>query len=68
MQVINAKQAATKNSDALEVEVYLDGFTPASVGITKATFVPDPASDTPTKAEFIALRDAMVSAGIMNAS
>lgn len=39
-----------------------------AIGITKASKVADPAGETPTKAEFIALRDAIVSTGIMNAS
>ena len=36
--------------------------------ITKAAHVNDPAGDTPTKAEFIALRDALVTAGLMASS
>lgn len=33
--------------------------------IGKAAHVNDPSGETPTKAEFIALRDALVTAGIM---
>lgn len=32
---------------------------------TQADYVADPAGETPTKAEFISLRDAMVTAGVM---
>ena len=43
--------------------------TTSAPGLVKqATFVADPAGDTPTKAEFVALRDALVTAGIMAAS
>lgn len=34
-------------------------------GVKQAAFVADPAGDAPTKAEFVALRDAMVNAGLM---
>lgn len=33
--------------------------------VGKAAYVDDPAGETPTKVEFIALRDALVTAGIM---
>lgn len=33
--------------------------------ITKAAYVNDPAGETPTKTEFIALRNALVTAGLM---
>lgn len=40
--------------------------TTAKAGLVKqATHVADPAGETPTKAEFIALRDALVTAGLM---
>lgn len=40
--------------------------TTAKAGLVKqATHVADPAGETPTKAEFIALRDALVTAGQM---
>lgn len=40
--------------------------TTAKAGLVKqATHVADPAGDTPTKAEFIALRDALITAGQM---
>lgn len=39
-----------------------DGVIPA---VPKAAYVPDPAGDTPTKAEYVALRDALVTAGLM---
>lgn len=34
-------------------------------GVKQVDYVADPAGETPTKAEFISLRDAMVTAGIM---
>lgn len=36
-----------------------------TTSMNKASFVPDPAGDTVTKEEFIALRNALVTAGIM---
>lgn len=43
--------------------------TTAKAGLVKqATHVADPAGETPTKAEFIALRDALVKAGQMASS
>ena len=39
--------------------------TSALGGVKQAAHVADPAGDTPTKAEYIALRDALVTAGIM---
>lgn len=63
MQTINAKYVATKQKGAQEVNLHIDGL-PES-GITQADYVADPAGDTPTKAEFISLRDAMVTAGVM---
>lgn len=50
------------------------GSTPAaattsSAGVVRqAAHVADPAGDTPTKAEYVALRDALVAAGIMAAN
>lgn len=37
-------------------------------GVKQAAFVADPAGEAPTKAEFIALRDALVTAKVMAAS
>lgn len=37
-------------------------------GVKQVAHVADPAGDTPTKAEYIALRDALVASGIMSAS
>ena len=34
-------------------------------GVKQVDYVADPAGETPTKAEFISLRDAMVTAGVM---
>lgn len=34
-------------------------------GVKQADFVPDPAGETPTKAEYVALRNAMVTSGLM---
>lgn len=34
-------------------------------GVKQAAYVPDPAGDAPTKAEYTALRDALVTAGLM---
>ena len=42
--------------------------TSALGGVKQVAHVADPAGDTPTKAEYIALRDALVTAGIMSAS
>lgn len=43
--------------------------TTAKAGLVKqAAHVADPAGDTPTKAEYIALRDALVTAGMMASS
>ena len=43
--------------------------TTAKAGLVKqATYVADPAGETPTKAEFIELRDALVTAGQMASS
>lgn len=44
----------------------LQNATTTTPGIVKqAEHVADPAGDTPTKAEYIALRDALVTAGLM---
>lgn len=40
----------------------------AGGGVTKAAFVPDVAGANPTAAEFEALRDALVTAGLMEPS
>lgn len=42
--------------------------TSALGGVKQAAHVADPAGDTPTKAEYVALRDALVTAGIMAGS
>lgn len=42
--------------------------TSALGGVKQVAHVADPAGDTPTKAEYIALRDALVASGIMSAS
>ncbi|KFI92441.1 hypothetical protein BISA_0841 [Bifidobacterium saguini DSM 23967] len=34
--------------------------------VPKAAYVADPAGDAPTKAEYVALRDALVTAGLMS--
>ena len=63
MQTINAKYTPTKQKGAQEVLLHIENLPDS--GITQADYVADPAGDTPTKAEFISLRDAMVTAGIM---
>ena len=63
MQTINAKYTATKQKGAQEVKLHIEDLPGGD--ITQADYVSDPAGDTPTKAEFISLRDAMVTAGIM---
>ena len=42
--------------------------TSALGGVKQVAHVADPAGDTPTKAEYIALRDTLVASGIMSAS
>ena len=42
--------------------------TGALGGVKKVAHVADPAGDTPTKTEYIALRDAMVNAGLMESA
>lgn len=42
--------------------------TGALGGVKKVAFVADPAGDTPTKAELVAIRDALVASGLMAAS
>ena len=63
MQTINAKYTPTKQKGAQEVLLHIEDLPDS--GITQADYVADPAGDTPTKAEFISLRDAMVTAGVM---
>ena len=63
MQTINAKYTPTKQKGAQEVSLYIEGLPQSEA--TQADYVADPAGDTPTKAEFISLRDAMVTAGVM---
>lgn len=55
--------AANANAYALPAAT-----TSALGGVKQAAHVADPSGDTPTKAEYIALRDALVTAGIMSAS
>lgn len=81
MQTINAKYASTKQKGAQEVSLYIEGLpeggdsyvlpeatTGALGGVKQVPFVADPAGDTPTKAELVAIRDALVSSGLMAAS
>lgn len=63
MQTINAKYTSTKQKGAQEVSLYIENLPGGE--ITQADYVADHAGDTPTKAEFISLRDAMVTAGVM---
>lgn len=63
MQTINAKYTSTKQKGAQEVSLYIEGLPGGEV--TQADYVADPAGETPTKAEFISLRDAMVASGVM---
>lgn len=42
--------------------------TGALGGVKQVAFVADPAGDTPTKAELVAIRDALVASGLMAAS
>lgn len=65
MQTVNVTIVDKKQPGAQEVSVFVKGGNPSVAGITQVDFVADPAGDTPTKAEYVALRDAMVSAGIM---
>lgn len=58
--------AGTINADKLAPGVIPTAATTAVTGLVKqATHVADPAGEAPTKAEFIALRDALVAAGQM---
>ena len=67
----NAVTTAKLADDAVTAPKIADGVLPtnattAKAGLVKqATHVADPAGDTPTKAEYIALRDALVTAGMM---
>lgn len=63
MQTINAKYTETKQKGAQEVSLYIEGLP--GEGLTQAEYVADPVGETPTKAEFVALRDAMVTSGVM---
>jgi hypothetical protein len=51
------------NQDLIALQSTVDGKLTAN----KAAYVSDPAGDAPTKAEFAALRDALVAAGLMEA-
>ena len=58
--------AGTINADKLAPGVIPTAATTSMTGLVKqATHVADPAGEAPTKAEFIALRDALVAAGQM---
>ena len=58
--------AGTINADKLAPGVIPTAATTSVTGLVKqATHVADPAGEAPTKAEFIALRDALVAAGQM---
>lgn len=63
MQTINAKYTSTKQKGAQEVSLYIEGLPGGD--LTQAEYVADPVGETPTKAEFVALRDAMVTSGVM---
>lgn len=63
MQTINAKYTETKQKGAQEVSLYIEGLPGGD--LTQAEYVADPVGETPTKAEFVALRDAMVTSGVM---
>lgn len=65
MQAVNVSLVDKKQAGAQEMSVYVSGGKPSVAGITQVDFVADPAGETPTKAEFISLRDAMVTAGVM---
>lgn len=65
MQAVNVSLVDKKQTGAQEMSVYVSGGKPSVAGITQVDFVADPAGDTPTKAEYVALRDAMVASGIM---
>ncbi|NEG96008.1 hypothetical protein GFD17_04380 [Bifidobacterium sp. SMB2] len=66
-------KAVLKAADAAAARTAIGAGTPyvlpaagtALGGVKRAAYVADPAGDAPTKAEFIALRDALVTAGIM---
>lgn len=62
----NKIAAGTINADKLAPGVIPTAATTSMTGLVKqATHVADPAGEAPTKAEFIALRDALVAAGQM---
>ncbi|PJM72340.1 hypothetical protein CS006_10410 [Bifidobacterium primatium] len=66
-------RAVLKATDAAAARTAIGAGTPYTLpaagtalgGVKRAAYVADPAGDAPTKAEFIALRDALVAAGIM---
>lgn len=61
--------AGTINADKLAPGVIPTAATTSVTGLVKqAAHVADPAGEAPTKAEFIALRDALVAAGQMAAA
>ena len=58
---------ADKIADGVIPEEYTLPAASASAlgGVKQVDYVADPAGETPTKSEFISLRDAMVTAGVM---
>lgn len=65
--IADKQVTAAKLADGVIPDAYtLPAATTAAIGgVKQAAYVADPAGDAPTKAEFIALRDALVAAGIM---
>ena len=55
------------NKPAIPAAYTLPAASAALGGVRQAAYVADPAGDTVTKAEFIALRDALVASGAMSA-
>ncbi|PWG60497.1 head fiber protein [Bifidobacterium catulorum] len=65
--IADKQVTAAKLADGVIPDAYtLPAASAAAIGgVKQAAYVADPAGDAPTKAEFIALRDALVAAGIM---
>ena len=65
--IADKQVTAAKLADGVIPDAYtLPAASAAAIGgVKRAAYVADPAGDAPTKAEFIALRDALVAAGIM---
>ena len=57
-----AETAALRAAGGITADKLAAGVIPT---VPKAAYVADPAGDTPTKAEYVALRDALVTAGLM---